>query len=54
MTKISAKHKANGLTLTDSGSDVFLKHLRDFDGLIWILSSAVSIGNLQKKGSEKN
>ena len=54
MTKISAKRKANGLTWTDSGSDVSLKNLRDFDGLIWILPSAASIGNLQKKGSENN
>ena len=43
ITKISEKRKANGVTLTDSGSDISLKNLRDFDGLIWILPSEAAI-----------
>ena len=43
ITKISAKPKANGLTLADSGADVSLKILRDLDGLIWLLPSEAAI-----------
>ena len=34
ITKISAKRKANGLVLTDSGSVFSLKNLRDFNEVV--------------------